>query len=86
MFCTTPIQVQKATGNRDHTLTHTSPSPITSSRGERRKREDMYIFLFISLNQFQRDSGVSIAFGVFLVGVFFWYVDKVCFVFGIVCM
>ena len=84
MFCTTPIQVQKATGNRDHTYTLPLP-PITSSRGERRK-EKTCLFLFISLNQFQRDSGISIAFGVFLVGVFFWYVDKVCFVFGIVCM
>ena len=31
----------------------------------------MYIFLFISLNQFQGDSGISIAFGVILVGIFF---------------
>ena len=36
----------------------------------------MYIFLFISLNQFQGDSGISIAFGVILVGIFFWYIDK----------
>ena len=42
----------------------------------------MYIFLFISLNQFQGHSGISIAFGVILVGIFsFGILIKVCFVF-----